>query len=53
VVSRLLVLLLGFLRLVLLDGGLGDELLEDEVVAFLLGCTLGLLYVSVGCSYSM
>jgi hypothetical protein len=51
VISGLLVLLLGLLRLVLFNGGLGDELLEDEVVAFLLGCALSLLLVSVGCSY--
>ena len=36
-VFLLVLLLLGVVLLVLLDGGLGDELLEDEVVALLLG----------------
>jgi hypothetical protein len=35
-VFLLVLLLLGVVLLVLLDGGLGDELLEDEVVALLL-----------------
>lgn len=44
VVVAVLVVLLAVLLglLVLLDGGLGDELLEDEIVAFLLGGALGL-----------
>lgn len=36
-VLLLVLLLLGVVFLVFLDGGLGDELLEDEIVALLFG----------------
>ncbi len=43
VVVILLLVLFALLFVFLLDGGLGDELLKDEVVTFFLGRSLGLV----------